>query len=123
IPAVAYLEALAVRGRILEDFVERVFRRCDAVMAPVATGPAPLIEATAGRTVEELAARIMPLTHATRPINYLGLPSLAVPCGRVDGLPVAFQLIGRPFAEALLFNLGHAYEKASGWRDVAPPVG
>ena len=51
------------------------------------------------------------LTRNTRPINFLGLPSLAVPAGFTDnGLPVAFQLIGRPFAEDVLFRIGDAFQ-------------
>ena len=56
------------------------------------------------------------VTRLMRPVNFLGLPSLAVPCGfQPHGLPCAFQLIGRPFDEALLFRLGHAYQGATDW--------
>ncbi|HEX6144842.1 MAG TPA: amidase [Geminicoccaceae bacterium] len=122
VPAVAYLEAMAVRGRMLDDFCREVFERCDALVAPVMRSPAPTIEATVARTADELRERVMPISHCTRPINYLGLPSLTLPSHLEDGLPFAFQLIGRPFGEALLLNLGHAYEQASGWRRIAPAL-
>ena len=62
------------------------------------------------------------LARNTKPANYLGLPALSVPCGiSANGLPVAFQLIGRPFDEALLFNLGHLFQSATDHHLRLPP--
>jgi aspartyl-tRNA(Asn)/glutamyl-tRNA(Gln) amidotransferase subunit A len=48
----------------------------------------------------------------TRSFNYLGLPSLAVPHGRSErGMPLAFQIVGRPFDEKLLLRIAHAFER------------
>ena len=63
------------------------------------------------------------MTLLTRPINYLGLPSLSVPCGfSQNGLPVAFQAIGRSFAEATLFRLADAYEQVTDWTRRIPEL-
>jgi aspartyl-tRNA(Asn)/glutamyl-tRNA(Gln) amidotransferase subunit A len=53
----------------------------------------------------------------TRPINYLGLPTLTLPAPRNGGLPNGIQLVGKPFAEALLFAIGQAYQ-----REVPPEI-
>ena len=59
---------------------------------------------------------VLKISAMTRPISFLGLPSLSVPCGFTEaGLPMAFQLVGRPFAEAVLLRLGHAYQQATNW--------
>ena len=50
-----------------------------------------------------------------------GLPALSVPCGFVAGLPVTFQLIGRPFDERRLFTLGYAYQQVTDWHQQVPP--
>jgi aspartyl-tRNA(Asn)/glutamyl-tRNA(Gln) amidotransferase subunit A len=51
----------------------------------------------------------------TRPFNFFGLPGLSVPIGLTrNGLPQAMQLVGRPFREDLLFQVGAAYEAAAG---------
>jgi len=43
--------------------------------------------------------------------NTCGLPSLAMPTGLgKDGLPVSFQIMGAPFDEATLLNLGEAFQ-------------
>jgi aspartyl-tRNA(Asn)/glutamyl-tRNA(Gln) amidotransferase subunit A len=48
-------------------------------------------------------------------VNMAGLPGIAVPAGLdAQGLPLALQLIGRPFDEETLFALGHVIEAAAG---------
>lgn len=43
-----------------------------------------------------------------------GLPALALPAGPGrDGLPVGFQLVGAPYSEALLLDLGEAFQRAT----------
>ena len=42
-------------------------------------------------------------------------PALGPPCGFVDGLPVAMQLLGRPFEEGPLLRAAHGYQQATDW--------
>ena len=66
---------------------------------------------TADDMTVEMVARF---TGLTRPFNTLGLPALSVPCGfDTNGAPIGLQLIGRPFDEALLYRIGHAYQGAT----------
>ena len=39
-----------------------------------------------------------------------------------DGLPFSLQLVGKPLAEPLLCRLGYAYEQATTWHTMRPPV-
>ncbi len=55
------------------------------------------------------------LARFTRGINYLGLPALALPVAWRDGLPVAAQFVGRPFAEGAILSYGMAVETALGY--------
>ena len=56
-----------------------------------------------------------------RPVNVLGLPALALPSGFTPGgLPCGLQLIGRPFAEPLLYRIGAAYQGATDWHTRVP---
>src|SRR5205085_6246994 len=54
----------------------------------------------------------------TIPSNMAGLPSMSIPCGLSEGLPVGLQLIGPQFSENLLFRAGHALEQAIGFDTV-----
>jgi aspartyl-tRNA(Asn)/glutamyl-tRNA(Gln) amidotransferase subunit A len=59
----------------------------------------------------------------TMPFNVSGYPAISVRSGYGAGrLPVAMQLIAKPFAEALLFRAAHAYEQATTWRQVRPSL-
>jgi amidase len=52
----------------------------------------------------------------TAPWNLAGSPTITVPCGVAsDGVPLALQLVARPFEEELLLRAGHAYESATEW--------
>jgi aspartyl-tRNA(Asn)/glutamyl-tRNA(Gln) amidotransferase subunit A len=64
------------------------------------------------------------ITRLMRPVNVLGLPALALPCGFTKGgLPCGMQLIGRPFAESLLYRLGAAYQGTTDWHQRLPHAG
>jgi aspartyl-tRNA(Asn)/glutamyl-tRNA(Gln) amidotransferase subunit A len=63
------------------------------------------------------------ITRFTRPINYLGLPSLSIPAGFTPkGLPVGMQLIGRSFFEATLLTIGAAFQRATDFHDKVPQL-
>ena len=92
-----------------------MFSRVDALVLPVIPEPAPTYAACEAGGVEAKVARMGRFSRLTRPFNGLGLPALSVPCGLSrQGLPLAFQIVGRPFDEATILRLGHAYERAAG---------
>jgi amidase len=51
----------------------------------------------------------------TAGFNLTGHPSLSVPCGKSDGLPVGLMLTGRHFDDAALLRVGHAFEQQMVW--------
>jgi aspartyl-tRNA(Asn)/glutamyl-tRNA(Gln) amidotransferase subunit A len=121
IPATRYLEALAMRGRILDDFVRRAFAGADVLFTPVVSVQVPTLAETEVGTPADVQRVIVGLTRCTRNVNFLGLPGLSVPCGfTANGMPAGFQLIGRPFAEATLLRAGHAYQQATAWHHTPP---
>ncbi|MFN4090056.1 MAG: amidase [Alphaproteobacteria bacterium] len=121
IPATHYIEALALRGRMLARVLEDVYGRCDVVAAPVLPFAAPPRDETAFGNAGDVPRLVARMTYRTRPFSYLGLPALSVPVGfAASGLPLALQLVGRPFDEATLFALGDAYQGESGWHERVP---
>jgi aspartyl-tRNA(Asn)/glutamyl-tRNA(Gln) amidotransferase subunit A len=120
IPGVAYLEAMRWRGPALSAHLAAV-AGVDAVLAPVAPVAAPTIAESDVGNSPDAEAVIQRLTRFTRPVNYLGLPSLAIPSGFTrDGLPVGLQLIGRSFEEAMLLRIGAAFQRATDFHQRVP---
>ena len=103
-----YLRAQKVRTLIKKDF-DAAFEMVDVIVAP-----------TSPTTAFEFGARTNdPLTMyrsdvLTLPPSLAGLPSISVPCGFSDGLPVGLQLIGPPFQEDRLLRIADAYERMRG---------
>jgi aspartyl-tRNA(Asn)/glutamyl-tRNA(Gln) amidotransferase subunit A len=122
-PATRYIEALELRTGLLADFVEMVFDKVDILHAPVVPVPLPTIEDSDPAHLPDYGDYSARISHCTRPLNFLGLPTLSMPAGfDGNGLPVGFQLIGRPFDEALLFRAGRVYERETDWTIAAPTL-
>jgi aspartyl-tRNA(Asn)/glutamyl-tRNA(Gln) amidotransferase subunit A len=122
IPGVSYLEAMRWRGPALAAYLAAT-ASADIVLAPVAPAAAPTIAESDVGNSPDAEAMIQRLTRFTRPVNYLGLPSLAIPAGFTGaGLPVGMQLIGRPFAEATLLRAGAAFQRATDFHARCPEM-
>jgi aspartyl-tRNA(Asn)/glutamyl-tRNA(Gln) amidotransferase subunit A len=120
IPGVSYLEAVRWRGPALAAHLAAV-AGVDAVIAPVAPVAAPTIAESDVGNSPDAEAVIQRLTRFTRPINYLGLPSLSIPAGFTRaGLPVGMQVIGRSFDEAMLLRIGAAFQRATDFHARVP---
>jgi aspartyl-tRNA(Asn)/glutamyl-tRNA(Gln) amidotransferase subunit A len=121
-PGTRYLEALNLRAHHLEKFGETVFEKVDAMLAPLVPIPVPTLAETDVGGPAAIPSTVAVLTRCGRPINYIGVPSLAIPAGfTANGLPFGVQILGRPFSEALLFRIGRAYEREAGWHLRRPP--
>ncbi|MBA7477922.1 Glutamyl-tRNA(Gln) amidotransferase subunit A [subsurface metagenome] len=122
IPAVSYLEAVRWRGPALSAYLAAV-AGTDAVIAPVAPMPAVTIAESDVGNSPDAEAVIQRITRFTRPINYLGLPSLSIPSGFTkSGLPVGMQIIGRSFDEAMLVRIGAAFQRATDFHQKVPKL-
>lgn len=112
IPGTAYVQAQRLRTRLQQ--VWRMFLdKSDCILTPICPIAAPHIGQTtidvAGRTEDVRIAS----TRLVRGINALGFPAAAIHVGYTPaGLPVGIQLIGRPFGDARLLQIAHAFEKA-----------
>jgi aspartyl-tRNA(Asn)/glutamyl-tRNA(Gln) amidotransferase subunit A len=109
-----YVRAQKVRTLIKRDFDE-VWGRVDVVLTPATPSPA----FAPGDITDPVQMYLNDIFTVT--VNMAGLPGIAVPAGRsADGLPLALQLIGRPFDEETLFQAGSAIERAAGTFAVEP---
>lgn len=87
---------------------------CDILLTAAAPGEAPRIDAIGNWTSMEKPG-------FTMPFNITGTPAISICTGfGAGGLPVAMQLVGKPFAEPTVFRAAHAYERAMAWRKRRP---
>ncbi|MGH8314104.1 MAG: amidase [Steroidobacterales bacterium] len=88
-----YAEALA-EGRRYREYLLTLLDTEDIILAPATNGVAPIFSESTGPS--QLQGQW----------SLVGFPSLAVPCGLVDGLPVGVQLVARPRCDALALAAG-----------------
>jgi aspartyl-tRNA(Asn)/glutamyl-tRNA(Gln) amidotransferase subunit A len=61
--------------------------------------------------------------QARAPFNVTGGPALSAPVGfSKSGLPLGMQIVGKPFSEALIYRVAHAYEQATQWMERRPQL-
>jgi aspartyl-tRNA(Asn)/glutamyl-tRNA(Gln) amidotransferase subunit A len=108
-----YVQAQRERRRILAEMAP-VYADYDALVTATAGGPAPRLDAW--RTIE-----FWRRPSLTTPFNVTGGPALAQCIGFSNsGLPLSMQIVGRPFADATVLRVAHAYERATQWRARRP---
>ena len=121
IPAHEYLatvrawEALRAETVAALDGIDGLL--CPTVIAP----PTPVAEALT--STETYAERNLQALRNTSIGNILGLCGLSVPCGFTSrGLPIGLMIYGKPFDEAEVLRIGHAYQKTTDWHRRHPAL-
>jgi len=123
IPGHLYLEALSRRGPLLRQFVAEALTGFDVVATPTVKLRVPTLAETDIDADPNNWDRFMGVSANTRPFNYLGLPTISIPCGFDDrGLPIGLQLAARPFAEATVLRAADAYQQVTDWHRRAPAL-
>lgn len=114
--AADYVQAQPVR-QVGAKKVAELFRDVDVLVTPTVSGGAP--------TFDELPTKMRSGFRAahTSYWNTVGNPVLSVPMGSTSsGLPLGMQVIGRPLDEASVLRLGDAFQQATDWHLMVPPV-
>jgi aspartyl-tRNA(Asn)/glutamyl-tRNA(Gln) amidotransferase subunit A len=121
IPAKDYLKAMRIRSLIQSAFND-LLADIDVLLAPARLGPAPKITQALDRPTRDRPMPNTPGLTALIPAgNLAGLPALSLPCGFADGMPIAIQLVGRPFTENTLLAIGRAFQERTNWHRRRPP--
>jgi aspartyl-tRNA(Asn)/glutamyl-tRNA(Gln) amidotransferase subunit A len=108
-----YVQAVRRRRELAAEYATAM-ADLDLALTAAAPGEAPAIDA-----VGKFATFERPML--TMPFNVTGTPAMSVCCGySAAGLPLAFQLAGKPFEESTVLRAAHAYEKSTPWRSVRP---
>ena len=121
-----YSKSLKVQ-RIIKEEYARVLQDVDFLVTPSSPVAAWRIDAESivldGQSYPVRGPGSGMTARCTSPSNATGLPAMSIPCGFTSaGLPIGLQLIGRPFEEALLFQVAHDYEAISPSRGRRPAL-
>ncbi len=112
-----YGKAQAVRTLIRREF-DAMFEQVDALLAPVA----PTTAFPFGELTQD-PMRMILADVLTISANLAGICGLSLPCGfDAEGLPIGLQLLGAPFTEQRLLQLGQAYQTATDWHLRSPDL-
>lgn len=107
-----YRRALIVRDQAQKDF-EEIFKKVDVLISPTT----PVMPSTIGDEFVDLNGEqvdfMMNIIRLTGPGNLTGLPTLSVPCGLNNGMPVGLQIMGPAFREDLILNTGYVIEQTN----------
>ncbi|MDR3493858.1 MAG: amidase [Ancalomicrobiaceae bacterium] len=107
-------KALNLR-RSLKDRYARFLQDYDLLLMPTTPMTAPeLPPADAPR--ELYLKKAWEMLANTSPYNATGMPSITLPCGFLDGLPVGLMLTGRWYDEVTLYRAAYAFEQAADWK-------
>jgi aspartyl-tRNA(Asn)/glutamyl-tRNA(Gln) amidotransferase subunit A len=126
VPATLYSTARRARV-LLQSSMKSIFERCrlDALVVPTTPQTTvPLDDLSVDLVPKEGAQMTLAAyVESCVPANLTGQPALSVPCGfNSHGLPIGFQLIGRPFHETDLFRIAGVYERGHCWHSFSPKI-
>jgi aspartyl-tRNA(Asn)/glutamyl-tRNA(Gln) amidotransferase subunit A len=107
-----YMQASRQRRMMIAEMAP-LYARYDVLLT---AGPGPASRLDAWRTIN-----FWQRSSVTTPFNVTGGPALVQCIGFTgDGLPLSMQVVGRPFADAMVLRVAKAYEDATPWRRRRP---
>lgn len=110
-----YAKANVMRAACV-GHLRRVFADIDVLVCPSMSAPAHPVtsEILYGPLPEDRAPKFQ---RFTAPFDFNGAPTLSVPCGmNSESLPLSIQFVGKHLSEALLCQVGYAYEQTREWK-------
>ena len=111
-----YVRAQKVRTLIKQEF-EQAFTRYDALVTPTS----PTVPFKLGERLDDPVQMYLS-DICTLPVNIAGIPSISIPAGFADNLPIGMQIMGKPFSEEMLLRVAFAYEQATDWHKRKPSL-
>ena len=106
-----FLNACRVR-RLIVNKMNELFKKYDALIMPSAEGIAPLFDETSDRLSDEYLI----LGNHMAIGNFGGFPSISIPSGFIDNMPVSVNITGRAKEDSLVLNMANKLEEILGYK-------
>jgi aspartyl-tRNA(Asn)/glutamyl-tRNA(Gln) amidotransferase subunit A len=108
--ATTYINAQRVR-LAWKAALASAMRDVDVMVTPTLPNTAMRVGETVSRIGSKEESVFAVSARFCAPFNMVGLPAASIPCGFApNGLPIGLQIVGKPFDEAAVLRLGHAFE-------------
>jgi Asp-tRNAAsn/Glu-tRNAGln amidotransferase A subunit and related amidases len=124
IPAAVYHRAMRGRALVRREVLQAL-GGVDALLCPTNLNPPGRIDATKETvdSAEAMQHKVILRRISTYPFSMANVPAIAVPAGFTQaGLPVSLQIAAKPFDEATVFRVAHAFERATAWHTRHPDL-
>lgn len=107
---------------VAQAILDQAFAQVDVIACPSGPLPAMLLAEFPPNVVQPPSA-VVPFLGFTAPYNFTGVPTISLPCGFTsEKLPASLQLIGPRGGEAVIIQVADAYEQATDWHNLVPPI-
>ena len=122
-PAQAFYKAQKLRTLIRTQVLKQL-EDVDVLVLPTSPVVAPkIIDAPGIKSQADANSRMSGVRSWTGAFNLANVPAISVPCGFTSAnLPISLQIAGRPFEDATIMNVAHAYERSTAWHTRRPPL-
>jgi aspartyl-tRNA(Asn)/glutamyl-tRNA(Gln) amidotransferase subunit A len=124
VEAMTYVDARRMRRQLLSDALDAI-ENVDVLAVPAQPMVAPRADEMVAHIDDYEEDMLFAMIRYDAPFNYLGLPALSVCCGYdPSGLPIGLQIVGKPYEEAAVLRVGHAYQTTTPWQSrlLTPPL-
>jgi aspartyl-tRNA(Asn)/glutamyl-tRNA(Gln) amidotransferase subunit A len=120
--ATDYVKSQRARTLLQQDLAQ-AFEQVDAIVTPTLPAPPPPIGEYFVQSGDMREHVIDAFIRFNNPFNLTGLPAISVPCGFGSAnLPIGLQIVGKPFDEATVLRLAHAYQAHTEWHKKHPSL-
>ena len=99
--------------RLLVDAWKKLYETYDAVILPVGSGPAKHLDGSLDILDESTSV----LEEHLQVGNFGGFPSITIPDGFINGLPVALNITGNCYDDENVLNIAYALEGAMDYKN------
>lgn len=113
-----FLNAGRVR-RLIVDKITELFKEYDGMILPASGGIAPKFD----QSSEKLSDRYLLLENHLAIGNFGGFPSITIPYGFVDDMPIGLNITGRIKEDDVVLNIAHKIEEQTGYKGIYSKVG
>jgi aspartyl-tRNA(Asn)/glutamyl-tRNA(Gln) amidotransferase subunit A len=120
--AADYLHCLRARHLVQLDF-ERAFKDLDVAIVPGCVCIAPRHDHMVAKIGDSELPLLDVISRTTAVFNIVGMPTLTIPSGLDrEGLPMGIAVVARPFDEATMFRVAHAYQQLTDHHRITPAL-